>query len=992
MKIPFTMPWLRWRRLAWLDQAAGAVVGLFVARVALEASARPWPGLVVGAVGLLSALVGLVLGRWLVDRGLPRWPGFLLLAYLLAPRRNPALAAGAAALAVLAWSLAWKPDSRRAGDSLPVPSLADVTIFALALAIYGATTAPGLLAADAGEFQLVATRLGVAHPPGYPLYTLVGHLFIRLIPWGTPACRLNLLSAVLAATTLVLLSRATRLWARRLGSSSRVALVAGLAAALTLGTATTFWAQATIANIRTPTALFTALALYALARFATAGGEQRADRALILLALAMGHGIAHHPSLAFPGLFFLLYLVSLEPRLAMQPRRWWRPALAGLTGLLPLAYLPIRGAMGAAQAPADLATLPGFLQHVLARGFAGDMFAFANPIDLPHRLALVPTLFRFQFSILLLIAALLGFLGLLWRDRKLLLLLLGGLGLHTFVTITYRAPQTVEYLMPAYLPLAVAVGLLPALLDLRRPLVKLTALPSIVVPFFGAVVLFAGLLNGWTHAPSFFQLADDHTVRQTAEPLLQSAPDGARILADWRWVTPLRYLQLVEGLREDVEVKEVYPVRGEDFRDTWLRRVQDTPADQPLLLAHFYHFPDYTTEPWEAGFLLRPRPVESPAAPLRAADAVFGDRIRLLGYSMQVERASPAQVLELVLAWQPAGQLDPQPSFTVRLVDGEGRHVAQADRALDADTAPGEVRFERLALPVYPALPPGEYRLVLGTYTVVEGAFEMLPAAAGGDTVSLASLEVAPSPRAPLTLHRRWVPFAGGPTLVGVDMDRTVPDVLRVYLHWRGPVDGPAQARVWTAMGEEATVVLPSLPAGGYATVAIDLPGARGPLRLALIDETGETRAAAGAWGWQVEAVRLPTAAEDARFVPLGDQMALVGVEAQPAPPGETMRLDLTFVALRPLVSDVRTSVRLMGNGGQWLAAHDGQPGLGALSTLKWIRGTRVVDRHLLAIPPDFTGNSVQATLVAYEWFRMTPLVPMDGRFEAVPLGTWTQP
>jgi hypothetical protein len=84
--------------------------------------------------------------------------------------------------------------------------------------------------------------------------------------------------------------------------------------------------------------------------------------------------------------------------------------------------------------------------------------------------------------------------------------------------------------------------------------------------------------------------------------------------------------------------------------------------------------------------------------------------------------------------------------------------------------------------------------------------------------------------------------------------------------------------------------------------------------------------------------------------------------------------------------------VRLMGDDGRWLAAHDIQPALGAVPTLKWIRGSRVIDRHLLPIPEDFTGASVYATIVAYERFRLTPLLPMDGRFDAVPLGTWPQP
>ena len=95
----------------------------------------------------------------------------------------------------------------------------------------------------------MAWKLGIAHPPGYPLYTMVGWLFSRF--FASPAFALNLLSAILAAITLVIISRTVR--------ALTGSIIAGLLAASLLGVSTTFWAQATTANIRMPTAFFTAL-------------------------------------------------------------------------------------------------------------------------------------------------------------------------------------------------------------------------------------------------------------------------------------------------------------------------------------------------------------------------------------------------------------------------------------------------------------------------------------------------------------------------------------------------------------------------------------------------------------------------------------------------------------------------------------------------------------------------------------------------------------
>jgi hypothetical protein len=616
------------------------------------------------------------------------------------------------------------------------------------------------------------------------------------------------------------------------------------------------------------------------------------------------------------------------------------------------------------------------------------MFAFANAADLPHHLALVPTLFPFQFNLVLLATAALGLGGLVWRDWRLFVLLVGSLTLHTFASITYRAPQTVEYLMPAYLPIAIAVGLLPSLLTLRFPHLPLSLL-SHTPAFFSSIILGAGLLNGWAHGPSFAELADDGSTRQHVAPLLEQAPTDAHILADWRWATPLWYLQQVEGLRSDVDVRYVYNVPGEEYRDTWERRVQGIPPERPLLLTHYYEFPGYTTEPWGSGFLLRSRPVMELSVPLTWAQTTFGDRVRLVGYGFAENQFLPGQTAEITLAWLPTGALEPSPSFTLRLVDAEGFHVAQADQLLNSDVAPGEVRFARLTLPLYPTLLPGHYRLKLGAYVWTGAEFETLSTDRGEDTVELAGLEVASPSNPPFTLQRQAVPFDAGPTLVGVDYDRSMPGTLRIYLHWQGPSGEGIQIRLRASGGAEAATPLPSISAETFQTVAVELPNVGSErLWLSLVGEQG----AAGSWGWPLSEVRLPTPPLDARFVPLGDEMAVTGVTAHPAPPGETMAVDVKLIALRPLTSDDGISVRLMDLQGQWLDRHDIQPALGAIPTLKWIRGSRVMDRHLLRVPEDFADSEVQVTLVAYERFRMTSLLSMDGRFSEVPLGTWELP
>jgi len=71
-------------------------------------------------------------------------------------------------------------------------------LFLALFAVYLVTCCPSVSVDDSGEFCIAALELGVPHPPGYPLYTLLLALW-RWIPAGSVALRLNLLSAVLVA-------------------------------------------------------------------------------------------------------------------------------------------------------------------------------------------------------------------------------------------------------------------------------------------------------------------------------------------------------------------------------------------------------------------------------------------------------------------------------------------------------------------------------------------------------------------------------------------------------------------------------------------------------------------------------------------------------------------------------------------------------------------------------------------------------------------------
>ena len=81
-------------------------------------------------------------------------------------------------------------------------------VFVLSFLVYAFCAYPALAPRDSGDLAFAAVRLAVAHPPGYPLYALLGRLWLFVLPWGDAAWRLNLMSALAGALAASLLARA----------------------------------------------------------------------------------------------------------------------------------------------------------------------------------------------------------------------------------------------------------------------------------------------------------------------------------------------------------------------------------------------------------------------------------------------------------------------------------------------------------------------------------------------------------------------------------------------------------------------------------------------------------------------------------------------------------------------------------------------------------------------------------------------------------------
>lgn len=409
----------------------------------------------------------------------------------------------------------------------------------LPLGAYLLTLAPSLASlADSGEMTTAAVTLGIPHPPGYPLFALLGHLFSWL-PWGEPAWRINLMAAVCVALASGLLTLTGGL----LSGSWR----AGLGAALLWAFAVTPWRLATGAEVFSLHLALLSATLWAAVEARRAQEAQR-SRWMALLALCLGADLANHLTivLVLPGLVAWLWPRAERRPLGPSLLAW----AALLPGLLCYLYLPWRAASHPPLAWGDPQTLERFVAVVTRQGYGSLRLSTYNGGSASfHLVAYARSLAVEQFPWAL---VLLGGVGLVagWRTRRretglalLVTLCFGPL----FVWLSPQPPDPIfvdvmeRFYASSYLGFALLVAVGMAALERRFVLLGWV---WVVLP-----VLSLGL-----HLVPCNR-AGNYLAYDTARAMLEAVPpQGALIANSDLTAGSALYVQCVEHRRPDVQL------------------------------------------------------------------------------------------------------------------------------------------------------------------------------------------------------------------------------------------------------------------------------------------------------------------------------------------------------------------------------------------------------------------------------------------------------
>ncbi|MEW6617747.1 MAG: DUF2723 domain-containing protein [bacterium] len=390
-----------------------------------------------------------------------------------------------------------------------------IVVFFICWAVYLHTLTPTIGFHDSGDMVTAAYVLGIPHPTGYPLYCLLGKLWMTILPIGNIAYRMNLASALCASLAcmmvyFIILKVGSMKCEVRSEENKLILhlsfLIPAIVGALMLAFATTFWEQAVIAEKYTLNALFATLLIFILLKWAEVGStEQKNQKSkiknqkyLYLFAFTLGLSFTHHMQTIYlvPASIFFVIVVSWKKWRQENPTR--KPYLWVLSidyslliklfclFILPVflyLYLPIRASTHPVYNWGDPSTFERLIAHLTAEEYRERYFASTQLLQrlVKHTI----TFFPLQFSSYFVIISLMGLTFCLSRQRLFFIFLSLICSANAFYSIHYTILNIKDYYIPSYMIMSIWIGY--GFIEISKLVVKL--LPNYIYSLYVVIII-----------------------------------------------------------------------------------------------------------------------------------------------------------------------------------------------------------------------------------------------------------------------------------------------------------------------------------------------------------------------------------------------------------------------------------------------------------------------------------------------------------------------
>lgn len=427
---------------------------------------------------------------------------------------------------------------------------------------YILTLSPTVGLIDCGELITGCYLLNILHPTGYPLYTLIGHVFSK-IPIGTIAQRINFVSAIYCAVAglffFILLLNLTN------------SVVASLVSTSLFAFSRTVWSVAAGAEVYGLTALFLVLIIYLWIKL-------ERNNILIFLAFVLGMSFTNHMMITSTFIATLVFLALSFKKKIFSLRIVIILAIFFWLGLSVYLYLLIRAREMPLFNWGNPYNLERFIWHVTGKQYRVWMFS-SSWATISANIKFGTKLFLYENFYIFIILALLG-LSKLFRTHR---YFVSGLLIIFFLTFLYAVNYSIPDIESYYIPCLFVLFLLGGI-GLSWLIKKIKA-PHYL---FLILILFPVLANYRKAGRQGDCLAYDLAINY-----LKSAPENAIVITDWwDFYSPAFYVQQVESFRSDVCIIDKELLRRSWYYNYLNKQYPRLYQNSKIEINHFLDFLD----------------------------------------------------------------------------------------------------------------------------------------------------------------------------------------------------------------------------------------------------------------------------------------------------------------------------------------------------------------------------------------------------------------
>jgi hypothetical protein len=447
--------------------------------------------------------------------------------------------------------------------------------------VYLLTMAPSVVQIDSGELAAAQMTLGIAHPTGYPLFTIIGYLFSFIPLPFTKIFQLNLLASIYCASAVTIFvftlkytfdnvqafrkpvdSIAARKKRKKekppeektetLSEQSK--MVAAVFGGLALAFSKTFWFQSTSVEVYSLHLLLICLIILFLLKAFVVSEKETETKLWLFFAIVLAFGFTNHMTtlLILPGVAYLFFI-----RYGFNSKSFKRifimmgifiPVL-----ILIYSYLPIRASQNPVLNWGNPVDLERILRHISGKQYQVWLFSSIEAAKKQFTYFFESLPVEFTFTLILSLA---GMVFSFVLARKLFLFLFITFVWTVLYSINYDINDIDAYFLLAYITLAFfAAATVLKILNTKN--ISLKTATAILIIIISGQIYFNFKKTDQSNVYTF----EDYT-----QELVGSVPENS-IIISYQWdyfLSASYYYQFVENYRRDVTI-----VDKELLRRSW---------------------------------------------------------------------------------------------------------------------------------------------------------------------------------------------------------------------------------------------------------------------------------------------------------------------------------------------------------------------------------------------------------------------------------------